>query len=148
MITVRAGPNSSVIAGPICQTQYMFMKMCSSDACSQPALSTVHQRPNLNTGIAPLAPNRNSTGVLGESSDMMPPMPIALPDISSVTTHSVTHAPITIGAEAEVGADVAAAPDRIPTAPGSRGRTSSTCRRARRRAIRTTGTRPIRLFAD
>ena len=96
MITVRAGPRMSVIAGPICRTQYMFMKMCSSDACSQPALSTVHQRPNVNTGIAPLAPNRNSTGVLGASIDMMPlTWKIALPDISSVTTYNVTHAPIT-----------------------------------------------------
>ena len=86
MITVRDGPRMSVIAGPIWRTQYMFMKMWSSDACSQPALSTVHQRPKVNTGIAPLAPNRNSTGVVGASSDMIPPgWKIALPDISSVT---------------------------------------------------------------
>src|SRR6185295_17639506 len=73
----------------------MFRKMCSSEACSQPALSTVHQRPNVNTGIAPLAPNRNSTGVLGASIDMMPYVRIPLPDISRVTAYKVTHAPMT-----------------------------------------------------
>ena len=145
MITVRAGPRMSVIAGPICRTQYMFMKMCSSEACSQPALSTVHQRPNVNTGTAPLAPNRNSTGVLGASIDMMPPIRIALPDISSVIAYSVTQAPMTSGREAEVGAEPAAS-DRSPTARDSSGRTSSTCRRARRRAIRTTDRRPSRWF--
>jgi hypothetical protein len=73
----------------------MFSAMCSSPACSQPALSTVHQRPNWNTGIAPLAPNRNSTGVLGASADMMLSTRIPPPDISSVITHSVTQAPTT-----------------------------------------------------
>ena len=41
----------------------------------------------------------NSTGVLGESIDMMPVIPIALPDIRSVATYSVTQAPITSGAK-------------------------------------------------
>ena len=43
----------------------MLKRMCSTPACSQPAVSTVHQRPNWNTGSAPLAPSRNSTSVLG-----------------------------------------------------------------------------------
>jgi len=74
----------------------MFMPMCNSPACSHPALSTVHQRPRPNTGRAPLAPNTTMTLVLGDRAErMFPPPPIPPPDISSVTTHSVTHAPIT-----------------------------------------------------
>src|SRR3954454_9773312 len=96
MITVRAGPNRSTIAGPICQTQYMFIAMCSSPACSQPALSTVHQRPIANTGPAPLAPNTISTAELGDSADNTPPpTPTFAPDINSVITHKVTHTPRT-----------------------------------------------------
>src|SRR5262245_34269043 len=84
------------MAGPICHTQYMFIAMCSRPACSQPALSTVHQRPALNTGIAPLAPNTKSTAVLGDRADNTPPPPpIPPPEISSVTSHNVTHAPTT-----------------------------------------------------
>ena len=83
---VRAGPRMSTIAGPMYRTQYMFSTMCSSPACSHPALSTVHHRPKVNTGIAPLAPKRNSTGVLGASSAMMLSMRIAPPDKSSVAT--------------------------------------------------------------
>ncbi len=74
----------------------MFIPMCSSPACSQPALSTVHQRPSPKTGYAPLAPNMIRTAVLGDNADRIPPVPIALPDVSSVATHSVTQAPITI----------------------------------------------------
>ena len=74
MITVRAGPNSSVIAGPIMRTQYMFIRMCSSPACSQPALSTVHHRPAPKTGTAPLSPNRNRIAGLGVNAERMPPI--------------------------------------------------------------------------
>src|SRR5215467_5505824 len=99
MITVRAGPNSSLMAGPICQTQYMFIPTCSRPACSQPALSTVHQRPYPNTGAAPLAPNQNNTTLLGESAENRLPPPMLPPEKSNVISHSVTHAPTTIGAK-------------------------------------------------
>src|SRR6267143_5948679 len=102
MITVRAGPRMSVIAGPICQTQYMFNAMCSSPAWSHPALKTVHQRPSPKTGYAPLAPNRIRIVLLGERADRMPPPPMAPPDINSVTTHNVTHVPTTSGAKLKV----------------------------------------------
>src|SRR3954465_5875906 len=96
MITVRDGPNNSVMDGPICQTQYMFIATCNRPPCSHPALSTVHQRPAPKTGTAPLEPNTNSTCVLGDSADrMLPPLPIPAPDINSVASHSVTHAPTT-----------------------------------------------------
>src|SRR4029079_3211169 len=90
MITVRAGPNNSIIAGPICQTKYMLKAMCSNPACSHPALNTVHQRPSPKTGPAPLAPNTISTAELGDSADIRLPPPTEAPDISSVITHSVT----------------------------------------------------------
>src|SRR6185436_16304294 len=96
MITVRDGPSISAITGPICHTQYTFIRMCSRPACSQPALSTVHHRPIPKTGIAPLAPNRNSTGVLGDSAEKTLPTRIAEPDISSVNTQTVTQVPTTI----------------------------------------------------
>src|SRR5256885_1232038 len=96
MITVRDDPNSSVIAGPICQSQYMFIAMCSSPACSHPALSTVHHRPNPNTGTAPLAPNTTSTFVAGDNMERKLPVPVSPPpDINSVTAHNVTQAPTT-----------------------------------------------------
>src|SRR4249920_1726109 len=96
MITVRDDPNKSVIDGPICQTQYMFIATCNSPACSHPALSTVHQRPAPNTGTAPLEPNTNSTCVLGDSADRMLPPPLTpAPDINRVTSHSATQAPTT-----------------------------------------------------
>src|SRR5262249_22328491 len=99
MITVRAGPNSSVMAGPICQTQYMFIATCSSPACSQPALSTVHHRPSSNTGYSPLAPNRIRMGALGDSADSMLPPPSDAPDMSTVITQIVTQVPTTSGAK-------------------------------------------------
>ena len=52
---------------------------------------------------------------------------------------------MTIG-DAKVGAQLAEAPEQIPTTRGSRARTCSTCRRERRRAIRTMDTRLIRSF--
>src|SRR3954465_2640236 len=98
MITVRAGPNRSTIAGPICQTQYIFMAMCSNPACSHPALRTVHQRPIANTGPAPLAPNTISTAEFGDSTDKkLPPPPPEPPDINNVITHSVAQMPTTSG---------------------------------------------------
>ena len=99
MITVRADPNNSLIAGPICHSQYMFIATCSRPAWSQPALSTVHQRPRPKTGSAPLAPNRISTCVLGDSADRMPPLRTLAPDTSSVIIHSVTQVPTTICAK-------------------------------------------------
>ncbi len=48
-----------------------------------------------NTGIAPLAPNRNRTGVLGDRAENRLPTRIAEPDISSVITQSVTQVPTT-----------------------------------------------------
>ena len=44
-----------------------------------------------------LAPKRNRTGVLGASRDITPSMRIAVPDVSSVMTYSVTQAPMTTG---------------------------------------------------
>src|SRR3954462_174583 len=96
MITVRDDPNKSVMAGPICHTQYMFIPTCSRPACSQPALSTVHHRPAPKTGSAPLAPNTKSTCVDGDSADSrLPPSASPPPDITSVTSHNATHAPTT-----------------------------------------------------
>src|SRR5215213_10678795 len=97
MMTVRAGPNRSVTTGPICHTQYMFIATCSSPACSQPALNTVHHRPRVNTGTEPLAPNRIRISLLGDSADMIFPVRMLPPDINSVTTQSETQAPTTIG---------------------------------------------------
>src|SRR5438874_712913 len=99
MMTVRDAPKSSVIAGPICHTQYMFIATCSNPACSHPALSTVHHRPYPNTGSAPLAPNAIRTLLFGDIADRMLPPPSAPPDIRTVTIHSVTHVPTTIGAK-------------------------------------------------
>jgi hypothetical protein len=48
-----------------------------------------------NTGTAPLAPNRNSTGVLGESAEKREPTRMPEPDIKSVITQSVTQVPTT-----------------------------------------------------
>src|SRR5689334_15001148 len=96
MITVRAGPNSSMMAGPICHTKYMLNAMCSSPACNHPALRTVHQRPMANTGAAPLAPNTINTAEFGDSADSkLPPPPTEPPDINSVITQSVTQTPTT-----------------------------------------------------
>ena len=64
------------------------------EACSQPAPSTVHQRPNENTGIAFAGAEQEQHRWLGASIDMMPSIRIPLPD-KSVITHSVAHAPIT-----------------------------------------------------
>ena len=102
MMTVRAGPKSSVIAGPICQTQYMFIATCRIPACSQPALSTVHHRPSSNTGTSPLAPNRIRTWLLGDSAESMLPPPSDAPDSSTVTIHNVTQVPTTSGANPKV----------------------------------------------
>src|SRR5262249_1992820 len=97
MIRVRAAPNRSSMVGPIMYSQYMFKPMCSSPLCSQPALSTVHHRPYLNTGTTPLAPKRNCTSPRGDSIEKRPPSPIPPPDTNNITTHTVTHTPITTG---------------------------------------------------
>src|SRR5436190_23557540 len=97
MMTVRAEPNSSVMAGPICHTQYMFIATCSRPACSQPALSTVHHRPIPNTGTAPLAPNATRIRVLGDSADRKLP-PTVTPDNNTVITQIVAQVPTTSGA--------------------------------------------------
>src|SRR3982751_4573686 len=99
MMIVRAGPNSSVIAGPICQTQYMFIATCSNPACNQPALSTVHHRPYKKTGTAPLEPKRTRMSLLGDNIDRRPPPPSDTPDINAVMSHSVTYVPTTSGAK-------------------------------------------------
>src|SRR5258706_304728 len=93
----------------------MFMPMCSSPACSQPALNTVHHRPAAKTGTAPLSPKRNSTFGLGDSADKRLPVPMPPPDSSSITTHehptlithhstpSDAHNPPDDGAEGDMG---------------------------------------------
>ena len=67
MITMRPAPKRSATAGASCRIHITLKTTCSTPACSQPAVSTVHQRPNWNTGTAPLAPIRNRTSVLGDS---------------------------------------------------------------------------------
>jgi hypothetical protein len=60
--------------------------MCSRPLCSQPALSTVHQRLNSKTGMPPLAPNRKRVDVLGERNEKSPSIRMLLPDMSSMAT--------------------------------------------------------------
>src|ERR1700730_3589708 len=98
MMTVRDGPMTSAVAGPSCRTHIMLNTICSSPPCSQPALRTVHQRPNLKTGIAPLAPNRNNAGTLGDRIENRPFIwKIAFPDASSVKRYRTLDPPMTIG---------------------------------------------------
>src|ERR1051326_778408 len=44
----------------------MLKRMCRAPSCSQPTVRNVHHLPYPNTGMAPLAPNRNKLRVLGE----------------------------------------------------------------------------------
>jgi hypothetical protein len=76
----------------------MLKTICSKPPWSQPALSTVHHRPNLNTGIAPLAPKRNNAGTLGERIDKRPFIwKMALPEASNVNKYKRLEPPMTIG---------------------------------------------------
>ena len=51
---------------------------------SQEAESTVHQRPNRNTGTAPLAPNRKRLWMLGEPRERIPPISMPVGSAASV----------------------------------------------------------------
>ena len=78
----------------------MLNRMCSSPPCSHVALSTVHQRPNPNTGTAPLAPNRKSAGRLGAMNENIPSMPRLAPEprvATSVRMYRIVEPPMTIG---------------------------------------------------
>ena len=55
--------------------------------CSHPALRTVHQRSYWNTGMPPLAPNRNRLVVLGARNENRPFILMPLPDMSSIATY-------------------------------------------------------------
>ena len=99
MITVRAGPMISAIAGPDLpdphhvehDVQQLAVQPASRSAPSTSGRSrTRERRRSRRTGAAP--------AVLGDRHrHEPPPAPISPPDISSVSTYSVTQAPMTSG---------------------------------------------------
>ena len=58
------------------RSDIMLKRMCRRPPCSHAALSTVHQRPASKTGVAPLAPNRNSALRFGDIMLNRPPIPM------------------------------------------------------------------------
>jgi hypothetical protein len=60
------------MAGSRSRTDIMLKAMWSTPACSQPAESTVHQRPKRKTGTEPLAPSTNRLSTPGESREKSP----------------------------------------------------------------------------
>ena len=69
----------------------MLNRMCSRLPCNHPALRMVHQRPYSKIGIAPLSPNRNNAGLLGERIENKPEAPSApAPDMATVVSSDRT----------------------------------------------------------
>ena len=92
---MRLGPYISEVGGASWRIHIKLKKMCNSPACSQPAVRTVHHRPNAKTGSAPLSPNKKSVRLLGESKLNSPLVPIPLGSEISISMYREMHAPIT-----------------------------------------------------
>ena len=79
----------SAVGGPSWRIIIMLKNRCGSPPCSQPALSTVHQRPIANTGTAPDSPKTRSARLLGPNSEKIDCIRMGSPSstvISSVAT--------------------------------------------------------------